>query len=141
MSDEWRSTLLHFGSSLASIIVLLAVIRARRIPLQGFLALKWAGGRIVLMWIALFVLLVVVEEFASKALGLPEPQPWDWRYSGIVLALRVVGIVLLAPAAEELVFRGALYTRISETRLRSTGAILLPALLFACSMYSTGRRK
>jgi uncharacterized protein len=62
---------------------------------------------------------------------LPPPEPWGDRYTGILLGLRLLGLVILAPVAEELIFRGVLFARISVTRLGPAGAIVLPAILFA----------
>jgi membrane protease YdiL (CAAX protease family) len=80
---------------------------------------------------AAFVLLVAAEEIAGRAMGLPRPVPWGTRYGGGLLVLRLLGLIVLAPVAEELVFRGVLFARIRETRLGSVGAVLVPAALFA----------
>jgi membrane protease YdiL (CAAX protease family) len=131
MSEEWRGTLLHLASSVAVLVVLLAVIAARGGATQSLLGLRRPRARQMLLWLALFALLVSVEELASRALGIPNPQPWGGRYSGWLLALRIVGIVLFAPLAEELVFRGVLFSRIATTRLGAAGAIAIPAAIFA----------
>jgi membrane protease YdiL (CAAX protease family) len=131
MSEEWRSTLLHVASSTVMIVVVFGVSRARRLPLRSFLGLRWPGARQAAYWMALFVLLVIAEEVAADALGLGKPEPWGGQYTGWLLALRIVGIVVLAPAAEELVFRGVLFSRIAGTRLGPAGAIVIPAVLFA----------
>ena len=43
----------------------------------------------------------------------------------------MLGIVLVAPTAEALIFRGAVFTQLARTRLRSAGAAVLAAVLFA----------
>jgi membrane protease YdiL (CAAX protease family) len=45
--------------------------------------------------------------------------------------LRVLGIVLVAPVAEELIFRGALFTQLERTRLRAGGAVAVTAIALA----------
>jgi uncharacterized protein len=131
MSAEWRGTLLHLATSTGMIVVVFAVCLARRLPLRSFLGLRWPDGRQVAQWVALFVLLVAVEELAAGSLGLAKPEPWAGRYTGWLLALRLAGIVVLAPVAEELVFRGVLFSRIAASRLGPAGAIVIPAALFA----------
>jgi hypothetical protein len=49
------------------------------------------------------------------------------RYLGAERLLRVLGIVLVAAVAEELIFRGALFTRLERTRLRAGGAAAVTA--------------
>jgi CAAX protease family protein len=131
MSEAWRGTLLHAATSLALIAIVALVLRARRLPAREFLALRWPAGRTVALWLAAFAVLVVVEEWASRTLGLPAPESWRDRYTGLLLVVRLIGLVVLAPVAEELVFRGMLFGRIVRTRLGQPGAIIIPAALFA----------
>jgi CAAX protease family protein len=131
MGEAWRSTLVHVGSSLSIFAIVALVLRLRHLPARQFLALYWPPLRIVAGWLGAFALLVAAEETIGRAIGLPQPEPWGGQYGGGVLALRLIGLVVLAPAAEELVFRGVLFARIYETRLGKTGAIVLPAVLFA----------
>ena|SRR5215218_3847436 len=113
MSEEWRGTLLHLGSSVAVVVLLVAVLAARGVSTQSLLGLRRPRARQVVMWLALFALLIAIEELAAGSFGIPEPVPWDGRYTGWLLALRIIGIVLFAPLSEELVFRGVLFSRIA----------------------------
>ena len=131
MSPVWRGTLLHVATSLALIAIVTLVLRARRLPAREFLALRWPAARTVGLWLGAFAVLVVVEEWASRMLGLPAPESWGDRYTGLVLVVRLIGLVVLAPVAEELVFRGVLFGRIARTRLGQPGAVVIPAALFA----------
>jgi membrane protease YdiL (CAAX protease family) len=131
MSPVWRGTLLHVATSLALIAIVTLVLRARRLPAREFLALRWPAARTVALWLGAFAILVVVEEWASRMLGLPAPESWGDRYTGLVLVVRLIGLVVLAPVAEELVFRGVLFGRIARTRLGQPGAVVIPAALFA----------
>lgn len=131
MTEGWRSTLLHLATSMLMIVIVVGVSRARRLPLRSFLGLRWPGARQTASWVVLFVVLVIAEEMAAGPLGLGRPEPWGGRYAGWLLALRIVGMVVLAPAGEELVFRGALFSRIAASRLGPAGAIVIPAILFA----------
>nr|WP_228530617.1 MULTISPECIES: CPBP family intramembrane glutamic endopeptidase [Myxococcaceae] len=45
--------------------------------------------------------------------------------------MRAVGILLFAPAAEELLFRGLLFGQLERTRLGTAGALVVSAALFA----------
>jgi CAAX protease family protein len=131
VSDTWRATLVHIGTSLALITIVAVVLRVRRLPAREFLALRWPAPRTVAVWLGAFLVLVVVEEMAGRMLGLPAAEPWGQRYTGALLLVHVTGMVVLAPVAEELVFRGMLFARFARTRLGQTGAIVIPAALFA----------
>jgi membrane protease YdiL (CAAX protease family) len=131
VSEAMRGTLMHVGSSLAIIAIIAVVLRVRRLPPGRFLALHRPPVRTLAGWVAAFAVLVAVEEIVSRRLGLPQPEPWAGRYTGGLLLLRILGLVVLAPLAEELVFRGVLFARICETRLGPAGAIVIPAAFFA----------
>src|SRR5262249_27594114 len=57
--------------------------------------------------------------------------PWTaGSYSAEVL-LRLAGVVVVAPVAEELIFRGAAFTGLARTSLGASGAIAVTAAIFA----------
>lgn len=58
---------------------------------------------------------MLVEARLEPALGLAPATPWGGRYGMGERLLRVLGIVLVAPVAEELVFRSALFTQLART--------------------------
>ena len=131
MSEAWRGTLLHVATSLALILIVAVVLRARRLPSREFLGLRWPSTKTVAIWLGAFAILVVLEEIAGRMLGLPAAEQWGQLYTGALLLVRLIGMIVLAPVAEELVFRGMLFARFSRTRLGQTGAIIIPAALFA----------
>jgi membrane protease YdiL (CAAX protease family) len=53
---------------------------------------------------------VAAETWLEPQLGIPPAESWGSRYLGPARLLRVLGIVLVPPVAEELIFRGALFT-------------------------------
>lgn len=106
-------------------------MRARGLRLRDEFALRRPGPGALPLWLAAFVVLVVLGALVERALGLPPVEPWGGRYTGVERALRALGIVLVAPAAEELVFRGVFFTRLARTRLGDAGAAVVAALLFS----------
>jgi membrane protease YdiL (CAAX protease family) len=116
------------GLALAALAL---VLRARGRSVRQELALRWPGFGRMLPWIAAFALLVVAEARLEPLLGLPPAEPWGARYVGAERLLRVLGIVVVAPVAEELIFRGALFTRLERTRLGVGGAVAVTAVAFA----------
>jgi membrane protease YdiL (CAAX protease family) len=98
---------------------------------RDVLALYWPGLRAAVPWLVAFVVLALVEAGLEPRMGLAPAVPWGARYGDGERALRVLGIVLVAPVAEELIFRGALFTQIAGTRLRAPGAVVVTAIVFA----------
>jgi CAAX protease family protein len=126
-----RAIALQFALQIATILLVLFVTRIRHWSLRDNLGLTWPATRQVALWFAIFIMLLIAEEIASRRLGLPTPASWRGQYAPFDIALRVVNVVLTAPAFEELVFRGVVYDRVSHTPAGPIGAIVVAAVLFA----------
>jgi uncharacterized protein len=117
---------------------------ALHFPKLGFLG--WAA---VIICFALFMYLVFVLTFvtlgidpntyspakglqdeASKS-GMVERTMAELRNNPLLFAFALPGVTLLVPLAEELMFRGALFSTIRKTALGSTGAVLISAGVWA----------
>jgi membrane protease YdiL (CAAX protease family) len=99
---------------------------------------RWS---VLVPWVAACAALVALEAVLEPLLGAPRAEPWGDRYGATERLLRVVAMVLIAPAAEELILRGALFTRLARTRLEVPGAIAVTAALFAIAhlQYGSGQ--
>lgn len=129
MDKNLRTTLSSALGSVVSIAVVVTVCRARGLPVQETLGLRWPPVSQVLIWSALFVLLAVASERVYRALKLEGTLIED--SSSWVSRLKILTIVVLAPVAEEVIFRGLLFSALLDTRLGALGAVLLPAFFFA----------
>lgn len=129
MESGMSSNLMHIGISVFLITLVLGICKFRKWTLKEYLAFRVPTVKSLIFWVFLFVILVVVEEFTIKLMGIGEVTPWN--YSTLTSVIRAFGMVVLAPIGEEMVFRGLLFKRISDTRLGVYGAILIPALIFA----------
>jgi len=129
VEGDMGSTLMHLGISACLIVVVLVVCKVRKWPVKETLALRLPTIRSLTFWILVFVVFAAVEELFANWMGMGGVNQWD--YPILVSVVRAFGIVILAPLGEEMVFRGLLFKRISETRLGIYGAILIPALIFA----------
>lgn len=130
MPSELTATLAKLALPLLPIGIVLVVTRARRITWTDELRLIHPPVPQALLWIAVWLAWMIVAELLIGVLGLPAPDPWQ-VYPPAIFALRILAIGVLGPVAEELVFRGILYYRLSQTRMRHVGAIALPALFWA----------
>jgi|SRR5215217_930813 len=130
-----RDTLFRVVLPIIGIVLVIIVARQRNISFQRHLGLQLPSWESALLWLVLFVVLVVIEEWLGNALGVAKPAPWSSKYYGMTKVIRVVALVLIAPVSEELVFRGMLYHLVSTTRLKEVGAIFITALVFAAFHY------
>jgi len=140
MHRDLRDALIRVASPAVTIALTLAIARARRLTLVNDLGLRAPPPGQAALWSLVFVALAVGQEVAGEALGWPAPEPWRDKYAGPALAARVAGIVVLAPVAEELLFRGLLFRVIARSPLKQAGAIAVTAALFAASHLQYDRR-
>jgi len=126
-----RGTLLQVFLPLLALGVVVLVLRARGFSPRRELALYAPSTPSLLGWVGAFLVLAIVEEIAGRALGVPPVVPWGSRYGALERVIRAGGMIAVAPVVEELLFRGLMFTRLSATRLRPAGAVIVIALLFA----------
>lgn len=96
-----------------------AVVGPRRSDVLPWLA--WLGAWAAWMWLV---------ELVGPKLGMPAPEQWPADRSTASFGVLFLGMVLLAPVGEELIFRGILYGRLSTTGLGKAGAVLVCAVVF-----------
>jgi len=74
-----------------------------------------------------FLVFVITIEYGLHTFGLLEVKKWN--HTLISSFIRITGAVILAPVAEELIFRGLLLSKLSN-KVNKHAAILLQAILF-----------
>lgn len=126
-----RGTLLQIGAPLLALLIVLVVCRVRGLPLRETLALRPPVPSAAVVWTVAFIALVIVEEVLSRTVFPMPVTPWAGQYAPPVLVLRVLGMVVLAPIAEEIVFRGLMYGQLSRTAVGPVGAVAISALAFS----------
>lgn len=131
MKSEWRDTLTRLAWPLLSLAVLMLVKTLRGLSWRDDFNLRWPTLPEAAVWLALFVALVVAGELISRALGIAPVVPWGDRYSGLVRPLRVLGMTVLAPLSEELLFRGLLFKVFGDLGIPPVGVIVITSVLFA----------
>ena len=126
MSSDLHETLVRvapFGVGL----LILGFLAAVRPKVRERLAWNPVSGGVLLRWLLLWAAWLVVTELVTNALGRPAPTPFTAR--GAALAIRIVGIVVLAPLLEELAFRGVFFSLL-RSRLGPGATVGGTALLF-----------
>jgi membrane protease YdiL (CAAX protease family) len=129
MTDDLRKRLIQLALFILAILVVLVISRVRHLSLKEDFGLVWPSWGQAFFWLTLWVIWVAASEWLSIRLGFPRPQRWEFK-SMTWVVLSIIGLVILAPVAEELIFRGLLFNRL-RTNLGLIGAILISAGPFA----------
>jgi len=116
--------------TILSIGLIIFIAKKKRLSYKYDLGLVLPNWKNLIFWIALFLLLIAIEDFAFNQFSDSITESWKEKYTVPQMLLRGIGIVILAPISEELMFRGLLFWRIKNSRLKTIGAIIIPAILF-----------
>jgi membrane protease YdiL (CAAX protease family) len=101
-----------------------------------YLALIWPDGRNLVLGLACIALLLPLADLSSYLAGQPIVPDFvrnlylTGKESG-TLWLLVLALVVAAPLAEELVFRGFMFRGLAASRVGVPGAILIPSAIWA----------
>ncbi|NWG26712.1 MAG: CPBP family intramembrane metalloprotease [Pseudorhodoplanes sp.] len=119
----------------AELAVVWAAVRFARVPLTDYLALVRPRARDVLAGIAVILLLLPLADLAAYALRVPMVPPfvvdaYTTARDTNTLVLLAIALVVAAPLAEEMLFRGFMYRGLAATRVGVVGAILIPTAIW-----------
>jgi hypothetical protein len=123
-------------SNVVTIAVLALAVRLSRSNLADYLALKWPARRDVVVGIVCLVALIVISDGVLYLAGQPLVTPFQAesyasaRTEGWLPGL-LVAAVIIAPAGEEVVFRGFLFGGWARSQRAAWPAIILISLLWA----------
>jgi membrane protease YdiL (CAAX protease family) len=122
------STLLQVVPFLFALAALYIATKKGRIT-RSDLALNRPRSRsAMIFWILGFAIIAVTVEILLYSYGLLEVKAWD--YPVAVKVIRSIGIVLLAPITEELLFRGLILSKLRNTGIKTALAVILQAIVF-----------
>jgi membrane protease YdiL (CAAX protease family) len=146
-SDLTRSSLAGVGGAIGVGAVAAAALAARPSLREGGLRVRardlWVGGAVFLGVLPLVSLTATASALLAEWLGSPvDPLAHDTLRrlregapSGTV-ALTIVAVVVAAPIAEELLYRGFIQTTLKEAGMGPVGGTLAASLLFV-SIHAT----
>ncbi len=124
-------TTLNITMTILSIGLLAFVAKKKKLSYQSDLGIVIPNWKSIVFWIGLFLLLIAIEDLIYRQLGDSITESWKEKYTTPQMLIRGIGIVILAPISEELMFRGLLFWRIKNSKLKTIGAIIIPAILFS----------
>ena len=111
------------------ILFVLWRMQKRNIPFSdiGFLDIRKKDVFFGTLFLALFIAL---EELYMWVLGIEMPEGFIEFMLSEPLILGLISVVIIAPIAEEFIFRGFLFSQLQNTRLGPWGAITFSSLLW-----------
>jgi membrane protease YdiL (CAAX protease family) len=83
--------------------------------------------RFLLCWV-LFIAFIFIYEVIMYKMGLLHINPWKTAFAPSIIKL--IGMVILAPIAEELFFRGVVLCKLRQWKVKKHLAIILQAIFF-----------
>lgn len=129
-ADQFLKTLLKIAIPVAAIAAVLIIARLRKLDLREDVGIRRPPIPELLLWVAIYAAWMLASNYFIDWRG-----PWNfdpWRRAPIIIsAMRVLGVGILGPIAEELIFRGGLYTRLARTRLGVPATIVVTAAAWA----------
>ncbi len=128
MNEELRSAILRVLPFAAVLIVVYLRMRAKKIDPASIDLRKPKSNFRFFIWTFGFLVLVLLIEFVLYGFGVLEINAWhNQLYASII---RIAGAVILAPIAEELLFRGFILNLLTKRKINNHVAIFIQACLF-----------
>lgn len=103
------------------------------IPVRDYLGLRWPAGKTTILWCMVLLVFMALSDTVAVLLGnpiVPEVMKETYRRAQIV-PLFWVAVAIVAPIAEEFLFRGFLLTGLHHSRLGATAAVILTSAAWA----------
>ncbi len=108
---------------------LLVAVRQKGLSIENYFALRRVRKRVLVGWTFLMLVSVLALSALNDSLQRPPPEFVAMSYATAgYLPLFWMAIAVLAPVAEEVFFRGFLFTGLMESRLRAPGAVLITSV-------------
>jgi membrane protease YdiL (CAAX protease family) len=128
MMKGLSSTLLQVVPFAFALIAFYISVKKGRITRDELVLNRPRSRSAMIFWILGFAIFAVAVELALYSYGLLEVKAWD--YPAMVKLIRSIGIVLLAPITEELLFRGLILSKLRAKGIKTGLAVIIQAIVF-----------
>jgi hypothetical protein len=129
MNNELVRSVIRILPFIILLIVVAVRIRQGKLTKQELYIQKPQPIYRFFIWFLAFLAFMLCTEFVLYKNGLLESNPWNHTLPSSIL--RITGMIILAPIAEELLFRGILLGKLTQNnRVNFHLAVLIQALLF-----------
>ena len=128
MNEEIKSALIRILPFVVVLLVILIRIRQNKINPHDLSLNKPNSINRFLLWTVGFLIFILLTEITLYKLGILEIDKWNHPlYPSII---RILGTIVLAPVAEELIFRGLILNVLTKRNLNIHLAIFIQAVFF-----------
>jgi len=128
MNHEISSAFLRTIPFLIVICVVAILMKRKKIRTEDLDIRKPFSSRFYLIWTVGFLLYTLLTEFVLYSFNILEVSKWE--HSFLPSVILILGAILLAPIAEELIFRGLILNVLIKKKINIHWAILIQACFF-----------
>ncbi len=128
MNTEIKYALLKVIPFLIILFFIKLAIRRKRFSSNDLFIQRPVTYRQSLIWWGLYLLFIILTELLLFKTGILELT--HWKHNLISSIIIITGIIILAPVAEELVFRGLFLYKLTQWKINKHLAILIQASVF-----------
>ncbi len=128
MNHEIRSALIRVLPFAVVLLILFLRIRQRKIDPKDLNINRPSSLTCFFLWTLGFLVFVLLIEFVFYSVGMLEVD--KWHHSLYPSIIRIAGAVVLAPIAEELIFRGLILNLLVKRKLNLHLAVFIQACFF-----------
>lgn len=128
MNDDIRSALLRILPFAVILFIVFFQMKRKKIDPKDLNLNKPSSIGGSMTWLTGFLIFILLTEFILYKFGILEIDPWN--HPLISSLIRIIGTVVLAPVAEEIIFRGLILNVLVKRNLNRHLAIFLQACFF-----------
>ena len=128
MNHEIRMALVRTLPFLVVIIIIAILIKRQKIKSQHLDIRKPKSLKSYLVWTIGFLAYVLLTEFSLSSFNVLEVNKWNHFFTPSIIL--IFGAIILAPIAEELLFRGLILNILLKKKINIHWAILIQACFF-----------
>jgi membrane protease YdiL (CAAX protease family) len=128
MNNEIKNAIIRVAPFLIVILALRIAVARKRVTTDDLAFQAPISYTKLFTWWALFLLYMLITELTLYKNGILEVNPWHHNLLSSII--RISGMVVLAPVAEELLFRGVFISRLLKWKLNLHAAIFIQAFVF-----------
>lgn len=128
MTTEFKLILLKVLPFLVMLLAFWIGIRRKRLNSKDLSIQAPVSYRKFLIWWGLYLLIILTTELTLFKTGLLEVNHFNHTLPSNII--RIIGIVILAPISEELLFRGLFLNKLMQWKLSKHLAVLIQAFIF-----------
>lgn len=128
MNEEIKAALIRVLPFAIILFILFIATKRKKIEIVDLGIKKPNSINQYFFWVISFLIFILLTEFSLFKLGFLEID--KWHHSLFPSIIRIIGAVILAPIAEEFIFRGLLLSKLINKKLNLHFAILIQACIF-----------